>query len=147
MPNDLSVPEQVRKRIQEFQESLLAQEQIEIPITQYFTKGVYMRRMDLAEGTILTGKIHKYPCLNIIVKGQLEVVTENGPIAIVGPWIYESPAGTKRAIHALTDAIWITVHANPENLELEPEGMAQVYTVDTYKQLEAFQAQQLEHKS
>ena len=27
-----------------------------------------------------------------------------------GPILFESPAGTKRAIHALTDALWLTFH-------------------------------------
>jgi hypothetical protein len=144
MPDELVKPEVMRQRIRTFQEILLDQVQADIPVFQYFSAGVYLRRIDIPAGTLLAGRIHKYPCLSIVVSGVADVVTEQGQLHIVAPMVFESPAGVKRAIRAVTDCIWITAHPNPENIELEPDGMAEVYTVDTYTELEHFR--QLEHK-
>jgi hypothetical protein len=145
MPEQLVSRDLLRGRIRTFQEILLAQDQIDIPLTQYFSPGVYLRRMDVPAGALLTGKIHKYPCMSIVVSGQADVITDTGLTRISAPAVFESPAGVKRAIWAITDLIWITVHPNPEEFELDPDGMAEVYTVETYTELEAFR-HQLEHK-
>lgn len=141
---DALKPEEIRRRIQQFENVIARGEQLDIPIIQHFCAGVYLRRINIPAGAILTGNIHKYPCLSIVLSGEIEVVTEEGARRIKGPMIYESPAGIKRAMRALTDCSWVTVHANPNNLELDPEAMAEIYTVETYSELEAFQ--QLENK-
>lgn len=73
--------------------------------------------------SLVVGKIHKYPCLNFIMAGIAEVRTDQGAFRVEAPYIFESGSGTKRAIYAVTDTIWITVHPtdnrNPEDLERE----------------------------
>lgn len=146
-PDAALSPDALRGRIQDFEDILLEHPQVEIPVTQYFCGGVYLRRIDIPAGTLMTGKIHKHPCLSIILSGEMEVITDAGPKHVKAPLIYASPAGVKRAGRALTDCIWVTAHANPDNVERSAEAMAALLTVDTFEQLEAFQREQLEDKS
>ena len=42
---------------------------IELPTKHYFAHGTYTRELFLPKGTVLTGKIHRHSCINIIAKG------------------------------------------------------------------------------
>jgi len=54
------------------------QPQLELKVVHYFSPGVYARELHIPAGTMLTGKIHKYEQLNILIKGDMSVLTENG---------------------------------------------------------------------
>lgn len=125
-----------RERIQKFEDELRKHEQIDLDLVQHFCAGVYMRELHLPAGALVTGKIHKYPCLNVVPVGDIEVVTEEGIKRIQGPVVFQSPAGVKRAARVFSDTIWITVHANPDNLEHDSETMADRLTVPSYDALE-----------
>ena len=46
------------------------------------------------------------------------VITEqNGEEMIEGPCFMMSEGGTKRALYAVTDLVWTTIHHNPTNTE------------------------------
>jgi hypothetical protein len=104
-----------RKNICEL-EAVIAQlpDQIDpdAPITHHFAAGVYGRQMDLQKGSVVVGKIHRFDILNIITHGAVRVASEFCSEIITGPKIWVSKAGTKRAIYAIEDTQWITVHAN-----------------------------------
>lgn len=134
--------QEIRDRIVRFENELLKHEQVEIPVVQYFCNGVYLRQIKIPAGTLLTGKIHKFPCLSIIAEGEIEVVTDQGPKHIKAPCVIESPAGVKRAGYAITDCVWITAH--PWNgTELSAEEMSSELTVDTFEQLAEFSQEKL----
>lgn len=135
-------PQEIRDRIVLFEETILQGEQIEIPVTQYFCNGVYAREITIPAGVILTGKIHKHPCLSAVLTGKMEVITDQGPKIIEAPLFYESPAGVKRAGRCLEDCRWITFHPY-DGPELDEQAMADLLTVDTYEQLEAYQQENL----
>ena len=100
------------------------------PLTHMFAPGIYVRQIFLPKGTVCTGKIHKHEHPNFLMSGKVEVVTEDGGIEILeAPIAMISPAGTKRAVHALEDAVWVTVHAtNETHLEkIEDEVIAKSY--------------------
>ena len=85
------------------------------PLTHRFADGIYVREIFIPKGTVLTGKIHKYAHPNFLMQGEVMVVTESGgrehlkaPLALI------SPPGVKRAVVALEDTVWITVHATHE---------------------------------
>lgn len=136
-------PAELRNRIQAFEDTLLDAEQLDIPVVQRFCNGVYMREITIPAGAWCTGKIHKHPCISIVLSGRMEVVTDQGPMIIEPGMVFESPAGVKRAGRALEDCRWITVHpwAGPE---LDEDLMARELCVDTFEELEHFQAKQLE---
>lgn len=89
--------------------------QVECPVTHHFSQGVYARQILIPKGTVLTGKIHKYPQLNICSKGELSVLTEDGVKRVGAGFHVVSPAGTKRIAYAHEDTIWTTIHGTEEN--------------------------------
>lgn len=83
---------------------------IELPVVHHFSKGVYARELHIPAGTTLTGKIHKFENLNILSKGEMSVLTEDGIKRVSAPFTVVSPPGTKRIAYAHTDCIWTTIH-------------------------------------
>lgn len=88
--------------------------QFEEELFHYFCHGVYARQMNVPKGTVLVGKKHKRNCINFIMSGEVEVVSAEGKQRIKAPEIFVSPAGTKRAMVAIEDLVWVTVHASEE---------------------------------
>ena len=123
-----------RHNIVDLENALLAEEQIELPLRHTFANGVYAREMTIPAGVTLTGKIHRYPCINIISKGSLVAVTDEGTYQVEAPYTFVSGAGVKKAIHALTDSVWTTVHpwVGEEDLDLIEEKLI----VPSYEALE-----------
>lgn len=76
----------------------------------FFAPGVYVRKLTIPAGVVLTGKIHRHEIMNILVSGTIKVTTDSGVEEITGPVIFNSAAGTKKAGYALTDVIWLNVH-------------------------------------
>ena len=88
------------------------------PVTHKFTEGLYVREMFMPKGTYIVGKIHKHEHFNFLMRGTIEVVTENGGFqTLKGPLVLVSPPGTKRVGRVITDTVWITVHHNPTNTQ------------------------------
>ena len=141
VPN--ATPAELRERIVAFERELFRHPQVDIPVMQWFSHGTYVRQITIPAGVILTGKIHKHACMSIVLSGEMEVVTDQGPRRIVGPVVYESPAGVKRAGRAITECVWLTVHPY-QGEPLGADAMAAIFTVDTFEQLEHYR-NQLEH--
>lgn len=90
----------------------------EMPLTHRFSDGMYTREIFIPAGTLLTGKIHKHDHPNFLMSGEVLVVTESeGKEHLKGPLTMISPPGTKRALYAITDVTWVTVHLNPTNTQ------------------------------
>lgn len=104
-----------RSRVFELEEAMRqAFPEMELPVKHHFAKGVYGRELFIPKNTMLTGKIHKYTQLNVLVKGDISVLTEDGVKRVQPPFVIVSPAGTKRAAFAHEDTIWLTVHGTEE---------------------------------
>jgi hypothetical protein len=91
--------------------------------------------MRIPAGTVIVGKIHKHAHLNILSQGTVCVMTETeGDRQLTGPLTMVSPPGTKRAVYAITDAVWTTIHlTNSTDLEeIEAEVIAP--TFEDYEQ-------------
>lgn len=84
-------------------------------VTHYFAPGTYTRRMFIPEGMCVVGKIHRHAHLNVLLRGSCKVVTEFGDEVFSAPRVWVSEPGTKRAVFALEDLEWLTVHQNTEN--------------------------------
>ena len=86
-----------------------------------FGAALYGREMHLSKGAIVIGKIHKHPVLNVLLKGKLAVVSENGRRIIEAPCVYSSDPHIRRVGHVLEDCIWLNVlmtkHVGEENLD------------------------------
>lgn len=125
-----------RQAIQNYEDALRKLPQAVLDVFHHFSAGVYLRELRIPADTHLTGKIHRYPCLNIVVQGEIEVATDKGNKRIVAPAIFESPPGTKRAGYTITDTIWITAHSFPEDLEKTDEAMNKYFTASSFEELE-----------
>lgn len=77
-------------------------------------EGVYLREFFLPEGGACTGEIHRFDCINILLKGKVRVVQSDGEYELAAPMIYESKAGEKKALYALEDTIFCNIHATEE---------------------------------
>ncbi len=83
--------------------------QTHMPVTHRFSRGVYARELFIPKGTVLTGRIHKYSQINILLRGDISVLTEDGIKRIQAPFVIESPPGAKRAAFAHEDTVWMTI--------------------------------------
>ena len=101
---------------------------IELVHKDYFSKDVYARELHIPKGTVLTGKIHKFTNLNIMSKGDISVLMEDGTIKRVqAPFTIVSPPGTRRVAYAHEDTVWTTIHGTDKTDvdEIEEEFIAQ----------------------
>jgi hypothetical protein len=96
------------------EKTMLSMDQVSLDVEHIFSRGVYARRMLIPKDTVLTGKMHKYNHLNIMLYGDIEIATDEGTKRIDKPCIFESKAGTKRAGFAHEETVWITIHATEE---------------------------------
>lgn len=103
-----------RRKILALESEMRKYEQLEMVINHHFGGGIYAREMLIPAGTLITGKIHKHEHISVMTKGRLRIATEDGPVEISAPYISVSPPGTKRAVYALEDSIWICFHATEE---------------------------------
>jgi hypothetical protein len=90
----------------------------ELPVFHHFSHGLYARELHIKKGMITVGKIHKFPCLNILAKGDRSTLIDGKIVRIRAPHVHVAPAGMKRISYSHEDSVWITVHATQET-ELE----------------------------
>lgn len=84
---------------------------IEAVTFHHFASGVYCREMRLPAGYVLVGKIHKTENMSVLLQGHIRVTTETGTTELHAPQIMVSAPGTKRVGYAITDTIWLSLHA------------------------------------
>ena len=110
----VAVVDRMRAEVLAIEDWMRQAPQIEMPVTHHFAKSVYGRELHIPKGTVLTGKIHKYSQLNVLVSGELSVLTEHGVRRVKPPFVIVSPAGIKRIAYAHEDSVWLTVHGTDE---------------------------------
>ena len=117
-----------RKIVFEAEAEILKLPQVEMKVVHHFSKDVYGRELHIPKDVILTGAIHKYANLNILSKGDITVLTENGPVRVQAPFTIVSPAGTKRVAYAHEDCIWTTIFGTSET---DPEKIVDQFTTNS----------------
>jgi hypothetical protein len=99
-----------RQKVEVVEAELKRHPQLDLPLVHHFAEGVYGRELHIPKGTLLTGKIHKYSQLNVLVKGKILVLVGDHVEELEAPMILVSPPGTKRVAYACEDCVWLTVH-------------------------------------
>lgn len=122
-----------RARLALIAQKLAALPQVEIPIRHYFADGVYAREGDVPKGACFAGRVHLKAQINIISRGAILVLTEQGPIEMRAPFTMVNPPGAHRAAYALEDTTWTTIIAADEQ---DPEVIFRTYTVPTFEEFE-----------
>ena len=107
------------------------------PLKHSFSEGIYVREITIPEGTVLTGKIHKHRHPNFLLKGEVIVITEEGRETLTAPCSMMSKAGTKRALYAVTELVWTTIHHNPTNTQ-DLKELEKIVIADSYYDYEKF---------
>jgi len=79
-------------------------------VTNFFARGLYARQLFMPKGTIVTGSIHRYEGITIMLSGDVEVYDGDKVERINTPFIKVSPPGTQRSFYALEDTIWVCIH-------------------------------------
>lgn len=105
-----------REQIMALEEAIKTLPQVDLNehTKHHFAPGVYVRELFIPAGTVLTGKIHRFEIMNILVSGTLRVTTDDGVQELIGPMIFNSKAGSKKAAVTLTDVVFLNIH--PTNL-------------------------------
>jgi hypothetical protein len=99
------------RRVEDLEAAILASgETVDLLAVHHFAEGTYTRELLIPAGVVLTGKIHRHSCINILAKGTIVVTDGGAPREISAPHTFVSPAGAKKAGFALTDVVWINVH-------------------------------------
>ena len=93
------------------------------PTKHTFADGCYIREIFNPAGMLIITKIHKKEHPFFLMKGKMSILTEDGVKTIEAPHHGITKPGTKRAIYAHEDCVFITVHATdkttPEDVEEE----------------------------
>ena len=75
-----------------------------------FADGVYTRTIHIPAGDLVIGYVHKTRHWNYLIKGHASIVCDDTLYDEHGPFCFESPAETKKAVYAHTDVIYATRH-------------------------------------
>lgn len=108
---------------------------IEAVTFHHFASGVYCREMRLPAGYVIVGKIHKTENMSILLQGQIRVTTETGTVELCAPQIMVSAPGTKRVGYAITDTIWLSLHAVGDERDLDV--IEKQFTAASFAELES----------
>lgn len=85
------------------------------PVDHYLAKGLYGRRIYVPAGSCVATYVHKIQHITIALKGRCLVVDQDGVHhEVVAPAVFVTEPGTQRAVLALTDTEWVTVHPTDE---------------------------------
>lgn len=111
------------------------------PVTHLFANGVCSREMSMPKGGIVVSRVHKNDCINVLSKGRVAVLTEQGEVMMTAPHKFVSRAGTKRVIVAYEDSVWSNFIRTDET---DPEKILDVMTCATFEEFERYQQLRLE---
>lgn len=126
-----------REKIVELERAMQALdcERLEPHLRHYFAPGLYARECFVPAGAVVTGKIHLFDCLNVVL-GDITVYSPGEPgRRITGMETFRSSAGTKRAVFAHTDTWWTTFHPNPDD-ETDIPSLERRFVVDSFDALD-----------
>jgi quercetin dioxygenase-like cupin family protein len=104
----------LREKLEKLTAALFSGKTIDLPVKHHFSRGVYARELFIPKGTVLVGKIHKFSQINIVLKGDISVLTEDGVKRVKAGETIVSPAGIQRAGYAHEDTVWTTIHGTHE---------------------------------
>jgi len=100
--------EEMRARVLRLEDEMRKLPQGEFEIIHHFAPGLYAREMRMQAGDKVVGKIHRFAHL-CALRGKA-AFTSDTAVETIEDCTWLAPAGSKRAIHALTDLSWTVFH-------------------------------------
>ena len=113
--------------INRFEHAIAQLPEVVMPLNHLFTPGLYVRQILIPAGTLLTSMTHKTEHPFIIISGTIDVISSTERVCYSAPYMGVTQAGTKRALYAHTDTVWVTFHTNPDDIE-DPDALAEILT-------------------
>lgn len=107
------------------------------PLKHSFSEGVYIREMFMQKGGLVIGKLYKISHTWFLLKGELEVATDEGLNYYIAPCYVHAPEGTKRVLHAIEDVIFVNVYPNPDNIT-DIEQLEDMLTCTSYEKYKEY---------
>lgn len=83
-------------------------------VDHYFAHGVYAREMFIPAGAAVIGKIHNYETLNIMLSGEIELISNGTKKRLKAPQVIVGKAGEQKIGIAIEDVRWLNVHPTKE---------------------------------
>lgn len=108
-------------------------------VVNHFSHGVYGRELRIPADHVIVGHIHKFTNMNVLLEGDMTVVTDQGPQRVGPGFLIVSPPGTKRVAYAHTNCRWLTIHGTHET---DVDAIEQKFIVKTEQEYLAFTAAQ-----
>lgn len=102
--------------------------QVECPLVHSFTPGIYVRQIHMPAQSLISSMEHNTEHLFVVVSGVVDVISPDGSERFIGPYMGTTYPGTKRLLYNHTDVVWITIHANPDNIT-DPDEIVRRITV------------------
>jgi hypothetical protein len=88
-------------------------DQKECPVKHSFKPGWYVREMTIPADTIFIGRTHRHGHICRLVSGTVALLNEGGEVRLEAPHEITTAPGYQMVLHALTDVVGRTYHANP----------------------------------
>jgi len=104
----------VRSEISALHKRMASVEQVEIRHEETLAYGLYTRTIFIPKGVLLLGKIHKKPCVNIVLSGDISIGTETGELRAQAGYMVTSPAGMQKVGFAHEDTVFVNVFRTDE---------------------------------
>jgi len=109
------IPRQsMRSKVDRLEQVLQTVPQVDCPVRNLFAPGMYAREITIPAGTVVSGAVHKTDNFVVLSKGRLRYVTDGEPVEISAPHIMTCKAGSKNAVVALEDSVWINFFPTTE---------------------------------
>ena len=119
---ELAPPPFMRQKVDALQKELSALPQYEPKTKHYFHGGMYCREVFRHAGVLVVGAVHKKEHFYLIVSGTVVITDGEGNVQeVIGPHLFQSNPGTKRAVYAITDTTCMTFHVVTSNTVEEAE--------------------------
>lgn len=104
----------IQSRLEDLEKECLKLDQVECPVIHHFGDNLYIREVRIPKGTFAIGHKQKQSQMNIMVKGVIAVLNDDGTITkIFAPKIYIGTPGRKCGF-ILEDMVWLNIYSTNE---------------------------------
>lgn len=126
-----------RERFNKLEEFIFSFPQLveeDYDLTEYNSGGMYGRQITIPRGACITGRIYKVDHLEIMLKGDIVILSaDGGAKRYTGYNVIEAKAGKRQAGFAYEDTTWLTVNIVPGDVE-DKLGYTAVLTYEEFNE-------------
>lgn len=111
------------------------------PVKHHRVQGLYGREAVAFADSCVVSYVHKVDHFTFVLEGKAYVVDQDGSRNLVeAPAFFVTKAGTQRAIIAITDIRWTTVHPDKGTTDADNDSMEEVMCCKTFEEYENYVA-------